>query len=90
MVAKEIERVGIPTVVLTAIPLIPLAVGANRVVKGMRVEHVCGNPLLSKEDDQKLQRSIVQTALDALQTPVDRPTLFEPGKPAAEREVVHA
>ncbi len=90
MVAKEIERVGIPVAVLTAIPLIPMAVGSNRVVKGMRVEHVCGNPLLSKEDDRKLQRRIVETALRALQTPVDRPTLFEPDKAMPERQAVHA
>ena len=90
MVTKEIERVGIPAVVLTAIPLIPMAVGSNRVVKGLRVEHVCGNPLLSKEDDRRLQRRIVETALTALQTAVEQPTLFEPDKPTSVREVVNA
>ncbi len=90
MVAKEIERVGIPAAILTAIPLIPLAVGANRVVKGNRVEHVCGNPLLSAEDDRKLQRRIVEKALLALQTPVERPTLFELDKSTPAMEATHA
>ena len=90
MVTKEIERVGIPAAILTAIPLIPLAVGANRVVKGVRVEHVCGNPLLSKEDDRKLQRRIVEKALGALQTPVDSPTLFELDKSTREMEAARA
>ncbi len=75
---------------MTAIPLIPMAVGSNRVVKGVRVEHVCGNPLLSKEDDLRLQRRIVETALGALRTAVDRPTLFESDKESTEREAVNA
>ena len=81
---------GIPAAILTAIPLIPMSVGSNRVVKGVRVEHVCGNPLLSKEDDRRLQRRIVETALSALQTAVERPTLFEPDKATSEREAVNA
>ncbi len=81
---------GIPTAVLSAIPLIPLSTGSNRVVKGIRVEHVCGNPLLGREDDLRLQLHIVQTALKALQTPVDGPTLFEPGEMTEAREAVHA
>ena len=59
-------------------------------VKGIRVEHVCGNPLLSPEDDLRLQLHIVKTALRALQTPVEGPTLFEPGEMTGAREVVHA
>lgn len=88
--AKEIERTGIPVAVLTAIPLIPLAVGSSRVVKGMRVEHVCGNPLLSPQDDKKLQVEIVETALKALQTPVTKPTLFELSGAAPRAEVANA
>jgi len=90
MVAKEIERVGIPAAILTGIPLIPQAVGANRVVKGIRVEHVCGNPLLSRKDDRKLQRQIVELALRALRTPVEGPTLFELDKSTSEMEATHA
>lgn len=75
---------------LSAIPLIPISTGANRVVKGVRVEHVCGNPLLSPEDDLQLQLHIVRTALRALQTPVDGPTVFEPGEMTEVKEAVHA
>ena len=90
MVTKEIERVGIPAAILTAIPLIPMAVGANRVVKGIRVEHVCGNPLLSREDDLKLQRRIVEKGLEALQTAVERPTQFDLDKSAPQMEATLA
>jgi hypothetical protein len=39
---------------------------------------VCGDPALAADDDQRLMARIVDTALQALQTPVDRPTLFDP------------
>lgn len=54
------------------------------------MEHVCGNPLLSKEDDRHLQLQIVEVALKALQTPVQRPTLFDPNEMTPAKEAVHA
>jgi len=88
--AKEIERFGIPVAVLTAIPMIPLSVGASRVVRGIRVEHVCGDPRLSHELDRAVTRNIVATALRAVQTEVDSPTLFEPANAPASSESAHA
>ena len=76
--AKEIERAGIPVSVMTAMPAIPLSVGANRVVRGVRVPHVCGDPALSEGKDLELGGRIVRTALHALTAPVSGPTLFEP------------
>jgi len=63
---------------MSALPSLALNVGAPRVVRGVRIEHVCGDPSLSPEEDQELSEVIVRTALRALQTPVDGPTLFEP------------
>ena len=80
---------NIPTVQITAIPMIPLSVGASRVVQGISVEHVCGEPELSPERDQRLQKKITMTALKALQTAVTEPTLFNPAEEEA-REAVHA
>jgi glycine reductase len=65
---------------MTAIPVIPLTVGANRVIRGVRVPHVVGDPSLSVEKDRETAMRIVLTALRALQTPVDEPTLFEPAE----------
>lgn len=76
--AKEIERAGIAVSIMTAMPAIPLSVGANRVVRGVRVPHVCGDPALSEDKDRELGERIVRTALQALATPVAGPTLFEP------------
>jgi betaine reductase len=73
-----LERRGLPVVVVSAIPIVPIGAGANRVVAGVRVEHVCGDPGLSDAADKELRRRIVTTALRALQTPVDGPTLFDP------------
>jgi len=48
------------------------------VVRGVRIEHVCGDPSLAAEADMALGHRIVATALRALQTRVDGPTLFDP------------
>ena len=82
--AKELERRGLPVVLISAIPAIPIGAGANRVVKGVRVEHVCGDPGLSDSADRELRQRIVMTALRALQTPVTEPTLFDPFSDAKE------
>jgi glycine reductase len=62
-------------------------VGANRVIRGVRIEHVCGDPTLSPAGDRELNLRIVRTALRALQTPVDRATIFDPNDSAPAREV---
>ncbi len=88
--AKEIEKEGIPVAVLTALPVIPLSVGASRVVRGVRVEHVCGDPRLTPDLDRRLGRRIVDTALEALQTEVSQPTRFVPPEEPAIQEAAVA
>ena len=58
-------------------------------VRGARIEHVCGNPGLSPEQDLIFGRRIVATALRALQTQVTEPTLFDPEE-SRNVEQVHA
>jgi hypothetical protein len=69
--------------------MIPLSAEVSRVVKGVRVEHVCGDPALNQEHDLQLMRRIVETALSAMQTDVAGPTLFDPDVLSA-KEVAHA
>ena len=64
--------------VITALFSLALTTGAPRVVKGARIEHVCGDPTLGPERDAAFRREIVQTALESLTTQVSEPTLFEP------------
>ena len=72
---------------VSAIYDLALTTGANRVVRGCRIEHVCGNPALGPEKDREYGLQIIRTALRALATPVTGPTLFDP---AREEEAHHA
>ncbi len=77
---------GIPVGMISAIYDFALSTGANRVIRGARIEHVCGDPSLGPEKDYAYGLGIVTTALGALSTPVSGPTLFDPsaGAPATE------
>jgi glycine reductase complex component B subunit gamma len=74
---KEIERAGLPVVHICTIVPISLTVGANRIVPAVAIPYPLGNPTLSKEDEKKLRRGIVENALRALQTEVTGQTVFE-------------
>jgi hypothetical protein len=75
--------------VISAIYDLALTTGANRVVRGCRIEHVCGNPDLGPDRDRDYGLRIIRTALRALVTPITGPTLFDPtDEPVAE--VLHA
>ncbi len=63
--------------VLSALPPLAMQAGANRVIQGVKIEHVCGDPSLTPELDRRLRRQLVERALQTLQTPVDGPTLFQ-------------
>ena len=65
---------------ISALYSLALTTGASRVVRGARIEHVCGNPGLSPEQDLLFGMRIVETALQALQTSVTEPTLFDPAE----------
>jgi glycine reductase complex component B subunit gamma len=75
--SKEIERRGIPVAVISALPPLAMQAGANRVVQGVKIEHVCGDPTLSHDADLALRRRIVTRGLEALATDVHGPTLFD-------------
>jgi len=82
--------VGIPVAMISAIYDLALTTGANRVVRGCRIEHVCGNPQLGPEKDREYGLQIIRTALRTLATPVTRPTLFDPAQGPTAGEVTHA
>ena len=78
MITREIEKEGIPVAFITAMSIIAKQLGANRAVTGIKIPHPCGDPNLPAEADLALRRDIVETALSALQTDVDGPTIFKP------------
>jgi glycine/betaine/sarcosine/D-proline reductase family selenoprotein B len=72
VLAKEIERVGIPTVYVTSLPTVATMIGANRIVRGPAITHPFGL-------DEAERRRIVERALDLLQTDVEPNTVWEVG-----------
>jgi glycine reductase len=74
----EIERLGLPTAMISALPPVALELGANRVVRGVKIPHPCGDPALPPDEDAALRLRIVRGALNALAASVERPTIFEP------------
>ena len=74
---KEIERAGIPVVHVCTVTPISLTVGANRIVPAVAIPHPLGNPSIPADEEKKLRRKILTTALDALSTEVDGQTIFE-------------
>ena len=63
---------------ISAIYDFAITCGANRVVRGARIEHVCGDPNLGEAKDYAYGMRIITTALQALGTEVGGPTLFDP------------
>jgi betaine reductase len=63
---KEIERAGIPAVLVTA--LVPTAqmLQANRIIAGVGITNPVGDPRLSHDEEKALRRDILLKALDAL------------------------
>jgi glycine/betaine/sarcosine/D-proline reductase family selenoprotein B len=70
VLAKEMERAGLPTVFVTSLPTIATMIGANRVVRGPAITH----PFGMNEDER---RRIVERALELLETEVEPTTVWE-------------
>jgi glycine/betaine/sarcosine/D-proline reductase family selenoprotein B len=70
VLAKEIERVGIPTVFVTSLPTIATMIGVNRILRGPAITH----PFGLNEDER---RRIVERALDMLEAEVEPLTVWE-------------
>jgi glycine reductase len=76
--AKELERAGFPTATVTSLAAVALKVGANRIVRGNRFSHPCGHPGLPPAEERAWRVELVRTAVRALSTAVEGPTVFEP------------
>ena len=74
--AVEIERRGLPVAMVSALPPVALELGANRVVAGVKIPHPCGEPTADAEHDFAVRRRVVETALGALATPLEKPRVF--------------
>jgi glycine/betaine/sarcosine/D-proline reductase family selenoprotein B len=70
VLAKEIERIGIPTVFVTSLPTIATMIGANRIVHGPAITHPFGL-------EEPERRRIVERALEMLEAEVEPTTVWE-------------
>ena len=51
-------------------------VGSHRIVQGNGIVHPVGSAESSPEEEKRLRRRILERALEALSTPVEKPTIF--------------
>jgi len=56
---------------------VALSVGANRIVKAGRIPHPTGDPTRAPDHEVSWREHVVETALNALTTPVEDQTVFE-------------
>jgi glycine/betaine/sarcosine/D-proline reductase family selenoprotein B len=70
VLAKEIERAGIPTVFVSALPTIATMIGVNRTVHAPAITHPFGL-------DEAERRRIVERALEMLEAEVEPTTVWE-------------
>jgi glycine reductase len=64
-------------VFVTALPTIATMIGANRVVRGVAITHMFGDPERSADSERALRRQIVEQALKMLETEVEPQTVWE-------------
>jgi len=67
----------LPVVHVASIVPISLTVGANRIVPAVAIPHPLGNPELPADEERELRLNLVKKALRALQTEVEKQTVFE-------------
>lgn len=60
----------------SAIPSIPMSMGVPRVLSGIAVTHLLGNPALPPADERELRERLTARALAMLTEQVAKPTLF--------------
>jgi len=64
---------------ITALGPVAADLGANRVIRGVKIPHPCGDPTLEPAGDHALRVGLVRAALRALGEKIDKATLFSGG-----------
>ena len=62
---------------ITALGPVAADLGANRVIRGVKIPHPCGDPTLEPSGDHALRVRLVSTAIDALGKKIDKATIFD-------------
>ena len=75
--ARELERVGIPTAHVCTMINVSKDMGGNRIIPSRSVLHPVGDPELSESEEVALRKEIVDKALNSIQTDIEGPKVFE-------------
>lgn len=80
--AKEFERAGIPTTLVST--LVPLAqsIGPNRIVAGRAVTNPLGDPSLPPREEFAFRKRLVSKALELLRRELEEPVVVRLGEEA--------
>jgi len=62
---------------ITALGPVASDLGANRVVRGVKIPHPCGDPSLDPSGDHALRIGLARAALGALGTKLEAAALFD-------------
>lgn len=62
---------------ITALGPVASELGANRVVRGVKIPHPCGDPSLDPARDRALRAGLVRASLHALATKLVRAAIFD-------------
>jgi glycine reductase complex component B subunit gamma len=60
---KEIESLGIPTVLIATLTSTAKMVGAKRIIQGMGITNPVGNPRVPQEEEKVLRTKLIHSAL---------------------------
>jgi betaine reductase len=86
-----LERAGIPTVLLCNLISIAQRVGAPRIVPTRGIPYPTGDPSLGPVAEKAWRLQLLARALQALETAVHQPTVFEVAAAVASKvEEAHA
>jgi glycine reductase complex component B subunit gamma len=66
--ANELERNGMPAVLITNLVSVAAHMKVNRFVSGVSIPHLLGDPNATRAEEKKLRWSIVEKALTLLAT----------------------
>jgi glycine reductase len=73
-----LERAGLTVVQISTMTPVAAMVGSHRIVQGNGIVHPTGSAEASPEEEQRIRRRILEKAMAALETPVERSTVFTP------------
>ena len=62
---------------ITALGPVAADLGANRVVRGVKIPHPCGDPSLDPSGDHALRVGLARAALRALATRLEAAAMFD-------------